>query len=421
MKNILKKAFRKRPWLFIVIIIYTAGMIAVSIPKSQEITEDSDHWAVWQAGKDFFNKHELYYRDEVRPYYYPPFSAFLWQPLHALPLQFSALILFLLNALVLLPLSIYLIYQTLLNIGVSAKRAEMAMILATLFTLKYFWNNLVMFQINYIILVFILGGIFYLSRKKPHIAGILFTFVTFIKVIPVFLAAYIFFFHFSKKVALTMILTAVLCFTLPVSTRGWNMWVQDHVDNYEILVKQYILEGRVVADQANHSLKAGFIKTFYPETRTNENVSTKDYAGIIQALTILQVLLLLILIFNAILLNRKKKYFSLAYLASILLFTHLFSGITWTAHLVTLIFCLLPVLLINVKSLKTPGKIAYWVFIVLMVFLGIEGSDTVGEKIYLAIRFYDIYTYLLLGLFFFCSWLIWDKRSASLYEEGILI
>ena len=238
MKNILKKAFRKRPWLFIVIIIYTAGMIAVSIPKSQEITEDSDHWIIWQAGKDFFNKKELYYRDEFRPFISPPFDPFLWQPLHALPLQISALILFLLNALVLLPLSIYLIYKTLLNIGVSAKRAEITLVLATLFTLKYFWNNLVMFQINYIILVFILGGVYYLSRKKPHIAGILFTFVTFIKVIPVFLAAYIFFFHFSKKVALTMILTAVLCFTLPVSTRGWNMWVQDHVDNYEILVKQ---------------------------------------------------------------------------------------------------------------------------------------------------------------------------------------
>ncbi len=38
-----KQAFCQRPWLFIIIIIYTAGMIAVSIPKSQEITEDSDH------------------------------------------------------------------------------------------------------------------------------------------------------------------------------------------------------------------------------------------------------------------------------------------------------------------------------------------------------------------------------------------
>jgi hypothetical protein len=417
----LKSAFRRRPWLFIIILIYTAGMIAVSIPKSQEITEDSDHWIIWQAGKDFFNKKELYYRDEWRPFISPPFGPFLWQPLHAVPLHASALILYLLNALVLLPLSIYLIYKTLLNIGVRAKKAEMALILATIFTLKYFWNNLVMVQINYLILVFILGGIYYLSKKKPHIAGILFTFVTFIKIIPVFLAAYVFFFHFSRKVALTMILTALLCLTLPVSTRGWDMWVQDHVDNYEILVKQYIIEGRIVADQANHSLKAGVIKTFYPETRTNENVSTKDYAGIIKMLTMLQVLMLLMLIINAIILKRRKISFSLAYLASIILFTHLFSGITWTAHLVTLIFCLLPVLLINWKALNMQGKIAYWLFIGLMVFLGIEGSDTVGEKIYQAIRFYDIYTYLLLGLFIFYSWLVISKRSTNIFDEGIMI
>ena len=120
-------------------------------------------------------------------------------------------------------------------------------------------------------------------------------------------------------------------------------------------------------------------------------------------------------------LKRRKRYFSLAYLASIILFTHLFAGITWTAHLVTLIFCLLPVLLIEVNSLKISGKIAYWTFIGLMVFLGIEGSDTVGEKVYLAIRFYDIYTYLLLGLFIYYSWIVIDRRSSSMYEEGILI
>jgi hypothetical protein len=338
-----------------------------------------------------------------------------------MPLQVSALILFLLNSLVLLPLSIYLIYKTLLNNGVSPRKAEVTLILATVFTLKYFWNNLVMFQINYIILVFILGGIYYLSKKKPHIAGILFTIVTFIKIIPVFLAAYVFFFHFSKKVVVAIVLTTAICLTIPMSTRGWNMWIQDHVDNYEILVKQYILEGRIVADQANHGLKAGFIKTFYPETRTNENVSTTEYAGIIRVLTILQVLLLLTLVYGAVLLKRRKRYFSLAYLASIIIFTHLFAGITWTAHLVTFIFCLLPVLLIDVKLLNTQGKIAYWAFIVLMIFLGIEGSDTVGEQVYLAIRFYDIYTYLLLGLFVFYSWLVIDKRSSSLYQPGIKI
>jgi hypothetical protein len=396
-------------------------MIAISIPKSREITEDSDHWIIWQAGKDFFNKQELYYRDKIRPFIQPPFGPFLWQPLHAMPLQVSALILFLLNALVLLSLSIYLIYRILLNIGVPPRRAEMALILSTLFTLKYFWNNLVMFQINYLILVFMLGGIFYLSMKKPHIAGIFFTLITFIKIIPVFLAAYVFIFHFSRKVVISMILTALLCLTLPMTTRGWDMWIQDHLDNYEILVRQYILEGRIVADQANHSLKAGLIKTFYPDTRTNENVSVKDYTGYIRAVNILTILLFLILVINGILLKRRKKYFSLAYLAAILLFTHLFSGITWTAHLVTLIFCLLPVLLIELRTLRTPGKVTYWIFIALMVFLGIEGSYTVGEWIYLAIRFYDIYTYLLLGLFIFCSWLVMNRRSSSLYLNGIMI
>ena len=416
-----KKAFRKRPWLFIIIIIYTAGMIAVSIPKSMELTEDSDQWNIWQAGKDFYNKTEMYDRGENRPYYYPPFSSFVWQPLYTMSLQHSGIFIFLLNALVLLPLSIYLIYKILLNIGVNARRAETALILTTLFTLKYFWNNLVMYQVNYIILAIILGGIYYLSMKKPHIAGILFTIITFIKIIPVFLAAYVFLFHFSRKVVVSMVLTGVLCLTIPISMRGWDQWKQDHVDFYEILVKQYVLKGRIVADQVNHSLKAGFIKTFYPETRTNENISTADYPGFVKVMNILTMLLFLTLIINGIVLYRRKKYFSLAYLSSILLFTHLFSGITWTAHIVTLIFCLLPVLLINVKSLNPLGKIAYWAFIALMVFLGIEGSDTVGEKIYLAIRFYDVFTYLLLGLFIYYSWLVADRRSSSLYEEGIMI
>jgi hypothetical protein len=138
-------------------------------------------------------------------------------------------------------------------------------------------------------------------------------------------------------------------------------------------------------------------------------------------MNILTLLLFLILVINGIILFKQKRYFSLAYLSSIILFTHLFSGITWTAHMVTLIFCLLPVLLIERKSLRLSGKTAYWGFIGLMVFLGIEGSDTVGERIYLAIRFYDVYTCLLLGLFIFCSWVVMDKRSASLYQEGIMI
>jgi hypothetical protein len=218
-----------------------------------------------------------------------------------------------------------------------------------------------------------------------------------------------------------MVLTGVLCGIIPISMRGWEHWKQDHVDFYEILVDQYIVEGRIVADQVNHSLKAGLIKTFYPETRTDEHVSPDDYPGFILAMNMITILLLMALVINGVLQKRRNRDFSMAYLASIILFTHLISGITWTAHMVTLIFCLLPVLLINVKSLKLTGKVAFWTFIALLVFLGIEGSDTVGEKIYLTIRFYDVYTYLLLGLFVFSSWVVMDRRTSRLYPEGIKI
>ncbi|MBA7592163.1 hypothetical protein ES708_34341 [subsurface metagenome] len=218
-----------------------------------------------------------------------------------------------------------------------------------------------------------------------------------------------------------MLLTVVICLTLPAVFRGIDLWVQDHVNNYENMLKPYILKGRIVADQANHSMKAGLVKTFHPESRTDTHVYPEQYPVTVRIISILQLLLLVILLVNGFILYRRKVYFSLAYLASVLLFTHLVSGITWTAHLVTLMFCILPVLLIDVKTLKKPGKITFYLFIAFMVFLGIEGSDTVGEKIYLAVRFYDVHTYLLVGLFLFCSWVVWSRRSAMIYPEGILI
>ena len=415
----LSSLIRKKPWLSIVAIIYVAGMITVSIPKSMDITEDSDYYAWWQAGKDFSEKHELYYRFEERPFNYPPFAAFVFQPLQVLPLKISALLYFLLNALVLLPIAIYLLYQILKILGYNEKNIEIVLILATLFTLKYFWNNLVMYQVNFVQFVGLLFGFYFLARKKPHLAGILLVIISFVKIIPVVLAAYVFVFHFSRRVVVSMVLTAAICLTLPMAFRGADNWIGDHEEYYEWFITTYIKEGRIVVDQANHSLAAGTIKTFHPESRDNGHVYPGDYPVTTRIISIIHIMLLAIIIVNGILLFRRRTQLSLTYLASILIFTHLYSGITWTAHMVTLTFCLLPVLLIDVKTLGRPGRIFWWFFIALMVFLGIEGSDTVGEKIYLALRFHDVYTLLLLGLFLFCSWIVFNKNSSRIYLEGI--
>jgi len=410
---------RKKPWLSILTIIYMAGIIAYSVPKSRTITEVSDYMVFWQSGKDFSDKHDLYNRDFVRPYYYPPFAAFLFQPLHIFPLHISALIFFLTNALILFPLSIYLIYIILRLTRLGKRRTEVALILTTLFTLQYFWHNLVALNINCFLFVIILLGIYFLVRKKPHIAGILFTIITFIKIMPVLLAAYVFLFHFSRRVFISMLLAAVLCFSLPIPFRGLDRWLQDHVDQYENVITQYILKGRIVANNPNHNLKAGVIKAFHPESRNNTHVYPEQYPMTTKIITLLELMFLGILIVNGVTLYRRRIAFSIAYFASILLYMHLISGITWSTHLVTLMFCLLPVVLIDVKRLRRPGMIVFYFMLTILFFLGIEGRDTMGERIYQAIRHYDVYTFLLIGMFLFCSWVVWSKQSYKIYPEGV--
>ncbi len=197
--------------------------------------------------------------------------------------------------------------------------------------------------------------------------------------------------------------------------------MDDHVAYAEGFLTNYIVKGEILTFLPNHNLKAGILRTFHPEGRTDKSVYPEDYPVTTRIVSILQYILLGVLIVNGIVLYRRKNSFSLAYLASILLFTHLYSSMTWIAHLVTMMFILTPVILIDVKRLSKPGKIAFYLFIILMVFLGFEGSDTVGENVYRALINYGVYTYLLFGLFLFTSWLVCSKRSDNLYPEGIRI
>jgi len=414
----LKGYFKKRPWLAILAAIYIGAMIAYAVPNTKNLTENSDFYFVfWHSGKDFSEHHELYYRKDVSPFYYLPFAAFVFQPVHLIPVRIAAFIFFLINALIIPPLIIYLLYRLLKASGVKDRKAKVSLILVTLFSLQYFWNNIIMFNINALLFVFTLTGIYYLVRKKPHIAGIFFTVITLIKILPVMLAAYVFFFHFSRKVVLNMLLTVVICLTLPIPFRGMEQWVQDHKDHYENVFRPFILDGEIVAEPTNHNLKAGLVKTFHPESRTIVYVNAEQYPGISILIHVLLMVFLAILVVNGVLLYRRKVSFSLPYMASILLFAHLMSGLTWAAHMVTMMFCLLPVALIEAGRLKRPGKIVLYVMYVFLLFLGFEGTDTFGLEIYRAIRAYDVYTYLMIGLFFFYSWLIWNKKSYTMYAK----
>ena len=271
-----------------------------------------------------------------------------------------------------------------------------------------------MFQINMVIFVIILTGIYFLAIRKYHLAGTLFSLATLIKVFPVFLVLYVFFFHFSRKVSIWILATIIVCLALTMTFRGLERSIQDHATYYDHFLKSYVMEGNLWGSLSNHSLKAAALKSFYPDTLTS-SVKSVDFRGIFTIVNIVLALLLIVLFYNSWLLKKRKQYFSLANLAAILLFTHLFAGITWTAHLVTFLYTLLPLLLIDYKSLTGIRKYFFFASLVLLLFLGIEGSDTVGRTVYTFIRTFDVFTLVLLSLFLFYSYLIWNNKPATNY------
>jgi len=226
-------ALLKKPWIKILIVLFMAAMVVYVVPKAKGMKERSDHFVIWNAGKNFYEHQPLYNPDNIRPYIYTPFAAFLFQPLHLVSYKVSAAILFLLCALVLLPLTLVMLYRILVITGHPPWRSRMAVALALLLSLKYSWNNLMMFQINQAIFFIMVAGIYFLAKKKPHLSGIIFTVITFIKIIPIFLAAYVFLYHFSRKVALSMILTVMVCLLLPAAFRGPAMLYQDYRTYYQ--------------------------------------------------------------------------------------------------------------------------------------------------------------------------------------------
>ena len=114
----------------------------------------------------------------------------------------------------------------------------------------------------------------------------------------------------------------------------------------------------------------------------------------------------------------KKKQFSIAMLSTLILFSHLISGVTWSAHLVTFIFCLVPILIIDTSKLATRGRVIYYSILGVLLILSFEGYDTFGNSAYLALRYYDIFTIQMLALIAFNAWIVLAKNAKSIFPES---
>lgn len=398
-----------RIFLFAIFGILAISMFIMSFIKVGELDMLSDFNVFWQAGKDFSLDNELYYWiKEKSMFVYPPFAAFVFQVFTLLPMKVSGQVFFIVNAAVLLPLCFYLIYKILVNNGVSLRQSYTTLLILFLFTANYNWNNQLMFQSNLVWFSMVLAGIYYVMKTKPEIGIIFFTAATFIKILPVFLVIYVCLVENKLKVWLVAIATVLFCLLAPMPQRGFTRVISDQQEYYNAFFKPRIA-GYVNNSEGNFSIKYIIGKIIHKENKI-DNTETKNPALFLITMVVITLLAGMVLVTLRHIKKLQIEY-KITIFALLLLLSHLASGITWTAHLVSFSFILLPLLLIDRNALQIIPKIILYILIAIAFILGVEGSDTTGEFLYHLIRNNGIFPLFMLSIFFYYMYLIFILKE----------
>ena len=396
----IQKLYDDHPIIFIGILIYSLLIIILVITKGTNVYL-GDYFVFWQAGKDFADSSSLYDTKEgFPPYIYPPIAAMIFQILAILPFKFSADVFFIINC-ILYPFCILLVYKIALNSGYSKNEIKIPLLFAVLFSLRYFKNNLFIFQINELLFLIVLIGIFFCTSNKPHIGVIFFVVATNIKILPLLFILYTLFINFNRKVIISIILSSVICLSLPLLLRGIDRGVNDYISYYDSFLESY-QKGKVEDNYLNQNIAGSIHRLFLPsenEEKLNYQLFNVSRSTVDKIIVISYIILLIIILTSFIISRIRNRGMTLFDFASIFIFTHLVSILTWKAHLVTLLFIFLTFFLIKLKKQSFVFKLIYYFLVVFIVLLGVSSIRIEGERLHYYLAGYSLIVFLLLSLF----------------------
>ncbi|MEO0895193.1 MAG: glycosyltransferase family 87 protein [Bacteroidota bacterium] len=406
----LPKFFYNKIFRIISLSVLGVAAVLLALDRSSRIGIGSDFHVFWQAGYDFFHGLNMYEAIEgARILIYPPFAAFLFQPLAIFPLQASAAIFYLLNVLVLLPLSIWMLREILNLIGFSKERVDITLVLAVLLSFKFFFNNLGIFQVNFLVFTISLAGIYNYFYRREGLAFVFLVIATCIKIYPVFLLLFVFFACLKDRRAILQgVAAGIICMGIPVAVRG----IEIYQVYYEFFLEEFA-KGVVWVSANNHGLKSAVYKVFLPwGTKVNLFPEQAPLASVVSNLLLLLVLILTIMTAWKAIKSRDPLRLILAF-SCIMIFSHMVSGITWTAHLVSLLFILVPLLLQMDRKKRRGEQVVFVGLMAIALILSIEGSDTTGRFFYELVRTYDLFTLFLLSLLVYFTYLAYSEQVYS--------
>lgn len=370
----------------------------------------SDFNVFWQAGKNYGDGVSLYQQiGGACRYIYPPFAAMLFRFFSLFSLQTAAAIYCFVNFI--LWVGIFYYTRAILRLfNIPERNITISLWAGFILSFRYFLYHLNFIQMNELMLLMSLAAIKALADKKNILAIGLLVVATFIKIIPIFLLIW----ALSKSKWRNYIYAigfVLICFSLPVVTRGIDRGVQDIKEYYETFLAPF-KEGRVEVGIENQGLASALYKVF-----TVTDGGTK-YGYFITELSLPTlklitkvITLLLLLLYGAVLIYSKyiRKSVSLLEISFILLFTHLVSGVAWEYHFVSFGF----VFTVLFAQFLNATKKERYIFYPLLFFAFVNdiiGSSTVGFAMYYKSCGYSLLTIMTFMVAIFQAWCFFSKR-----------
>jgi hypothetical protein len=256
-------------------------------------------------------------------------------------------------------------------------------------------------QVNLLTFVLCLLGIqAFVAKRELASAGWLVT-ATAIKLTPLFFLAWAVI-RGSRRSLAAVAVFAALCLVLPVMQRGAVQGSADLTDYYRSFLHQFAAGG-VVTNYRNQNVAALVYRAVVPAAA--EDVPPYEYAYLPSlaaaapllyralALTILGAFLA-----HVIRLRIAREPVGALEISTVFLAAHLLSGITWKAHLVTLLFVFYTFFSLDPVRMGRAGRWALGLAWGGIVAIGL-GRDLIGSRLHHYLAGYSVFVWVMLLLF----------------------
>jgi len=385
-------------YFWIKLFLFVAFMV-FAFTRAKKETDFGDFHVFWLAGKTLLEGGDIYYvAPGLRAFIYPPFAAILFIPLALLPFKIACFFFFLVNlfCFIFTVQTVKKILALYINDEKILKYSQYAAI-ALIF--KISWNNLMMVQVNQLLYVFVVLGIYNFLTKKENWAIFYFCIAISMKVFPILFAFWVVI-RGSKLAVPKFVLGAIICIVLPFLFTGPTKGIQQLDWFYNDFILPQSKSKSIGFGYASQSLTSLINRTVVKSQLTTEpNYALIDIGEPASHKIISIVQLSLFLLMCSVFLYSRVKKLNLNMMepSLVILICHLISSATWKAHMVGMILVYIVIASDIIKRYQQSslGFITK-LFVLYMAFVSLFGQILIGKKLQMHFNAYGDHTFAMI-------------------------